>query len=873
MIRLDNVSKYYVGNNEVALGLRKINLEFTAGEMVAITGESGSGKSTLLNVLSGSDTYEEGELYINGRPTSYYDETDWERYRRDNIGFIYQSYNLIDSYPVFENVNVALAIKGNVGDNTDKVMEYLDKVGLREHAKKKATQLSSGQKQRLAIARALAKETDIIVADEPTGNLDSENSAEIIKLLHFIAEDKLIFIVTHNYDEVEPYATRKIRMYDGEVAEDIVLREKRISGKAKKAEEADRNTDKKAHMEEEPELQIEKQKKEQKKSKRRIVRRIDGLNRKNKPVTFAFLLCFMIAVAAAFYILLGSFFSNLDNTTSKVFDSKKFDNKDINRILVMKEDGSVFTDDDVEEIKDIGRVSSVDKYDCLSDTFYLLEENTDYKYYYNVRTSITEEPSYSKPVVLTGDKYMRSVTCIDESDLAAGTMPKDIYDIAIYSEDESIIGSTIRMYLGNRLLWGTDLAEVNCTVTGILKEETEQVYFSEKMGQMLAANPNKYMDYLTENDENFEPDNNGYNIISVQIKMETSYDSEEPAILEPDINEDNYDEEFQQYLDETYLDAASRPIFMVNEMLTGNEAIVSEQFRAASYTSNDKGMIYPHDFYNITAFGVINNEYDSQIKVLEQELKRALEYVEHIKRNRDEIEEFSVNGYDYELNMAQKEYDEALAEYEELTRSRLTHKTGLVLQQDTSLSTTNVIQVSEEFFEQEIGYKQSAQMAVYLEDYVYADKVISSLKSKGYIAASIYRLGAVEYDWNLVERKATSMFISLGAFVAIFLIGVFILGMIMSLGERDFKILRLLGIEGNELNGINKTGIIINMSMAVILAFIIIFILNILNVSYIVNIVKYYRWYFYLIYAAALILFCTLLYVRSKARVRKMGKK
>ena len=128
MIRLDNVSKYYVGNNEIALGLRKINLEFTIGEMVAITGESGSGKSTLLNVLSGSDTYEEGELYIDGKPTSYYDETDWECYRRENISFIYQNYNLIDSYTVFENVNIALIVKGNVGNNTDKIMEYLDKV-------------------------------------------------------------------------------------------------------------------------------------------------------------------------------------------------------------------------------------------------------------------------------------------------------------------------------------------------------------------------------------------------------------------------------------------------------------------------------------------------------------------------------------------------------------------------------------------------------------------------------------------------------------------------------------------------------------------------------------------------------------------------
>lgn len=851
MIRLDNVSKYYIGNNEIALGLRKINLEFDIGEMVAITGESGSGKSTLLNVLSGSDTYEEGEMYIDGRPTSYYDEVDWERYRRENIGFVYQSYNLIDSYSVFENVNTALIIKGNVGDNSDKVMEYLDKVGLREQAKKKATQLSSGQKQRLAIARALAKETDIIVADEPTGNLDSENSAEIMKLLCSIAEDKLIFVVTHNYDEIEPYATRKIRMYDGEVAEDIVLREKRRSGHAVKIKK---------------EVTGEKT---QKQVKRSIVIKIDMLNRKNKPVTFAFLLSFMIAIAAAFYILLGSFFSNLDNTTSKVFDSKKFDNKDINRLIVMKEDGSTFSDDDVEDIEGIGKVSFVDKYDCLNDTFYLLEENKDYRYFYHKRTRNIDEPSYIKPDILQRERFMKSVTCLDEGDIAAGTMPQNVYDIAIYSEDESVIGSTVHMYLGNILIWGTDLAEVECTVTAVLKEETEQIYFSEKMGQMLSANPNKYMNYMENNNENLELSGD-YNTVSIQVKPEQRYEVEASSSIDVDITEKNYEEEFEQYVNGTSLKIASRPILMINEKLTGNEAIVSNQFMASVFSKEKSGVVHVYDFYNIVSLGVVNEKYDREIDEAESELETAVKLMEDVEDNR----EWFFYEEDYVINMesARQRYEKALAAYEELAFLRQSYRTGLVVQQETTLSTINVIQVSEEFYEKEIGYKQSAQMAVYLDDYAYADRVLNALKSKGYVAASVYRLGAVEYDWDLVERKATSMFISLGAFAAIFFIGIFILGMIMSLGIRDFKILRLLGIERNDLNNINKTGIIVNMAVAVLAAFIVIFVLNVVNVSYVVNIVKYYRWYFYLIYAAVLVAFCMLLHVRSKARIRKMNK-
>lgn len=228
MIRLTDVSKYYRSNQNVTLGLHKINLEFHPGEFAVITGESGSGKSTLLNVISGSDSYDEGEMYIEGQETSCYDKADWEQYRREKISFIYQNYNLIDSFTVLQNVKSALLIRIPQMDEKEadrKALEYIRKVGLEKQAKKKASHLSSGQKQRLSIARALAKETEIIVADEPTGNLDAQNSKEVVQLLSELSKDRLVIMVTHNYDEVGQFATRKIRMYDGEVAEDIRLRE------------------------------------------------------------------------------------------------------------------------------------------------------------------------------------------------------------------------------------------------------------------------------------------------------------------------------------------------------------------------------------------------------------------------------------------------------------------------------------------------------------------------------------------------------------------------------------------------------------------------------------------------------------------------
>ena len=224
LLKLLDISKYYASKDAVTLGLRKVNVEFRRGEFVAITGESGSGKSTLLNVLSGIDSYEDGEMYFNGGETSCFTRAEWDEYRRKNIAFVFQDYSLIDSYTVLQNVE--LSLYDNYPDRKDRrrrALELLDKVGLLSHKRHKCTKLSGGQKQRVAIARALAKDAPIILADEPTGNLDSTTSDAIIKLMAETAKDKLLIMVTHNYDDVEGVATRKIRMYDGSVAEDKTI--------------------------------------------------------------------------------------------------------------------------------------------------------------------------------------------------------------------------------------------------------------------------------------------------------------------------------------------------------------------------------------------------------------------------------------------------------------------------------------------------------------------------------------------------------------------------------------------------------------------------------------------------------------------------
>lgn len=224
MLKLKNLSKFYYSKGIIASGLNRVNLELFPGEFVVITGESGSGKSTLINVISGLDSYEEGEMYIDGKETSHYTVNDFENYRRKYIANIFQSFNLVSSYTVFQNVELVLLVEGRrKSDVKDKVTAIIEKVGLTEFANTKVSKLSGGQKQRVAIARALAKETPIIVADEPTGNLDSKSAMGIVQLLKDVAEDHLVIVVTHNYDQFEDCASRRIKLSDGRIIEDEVI--------------------------------------------------------------------------------------------------------------------------------------------------------------------------------------------------------------------------------------------------------------------------------------------------------------------------------------------------------------------------------------------------------------------------------------------------------------------------------------------------------------------------------------------------------------------------------------------------------------------------------------------------------------------------
>lgn len=221
MLQLKDIKKDYLsGENEVH-ALKGINLEFRENEFVAILGHSGCGKTTLLNIIGGLDHYTSGDLIINGKSTKNFTDGDWDNYRNHSIGFVFQSYNLIPHQTVLSNVELALTLSGVAPtQRREKAIEALKKVGLADQLNKKPNQMSGGQMQRVAIARALVNDPDILLADEPTGALDSETSVQIMELLKEISKDKLIIMVTHNPELAESYANRIIKLKDGVIRYD-----------------------------------------------------------------------------------------------------------------------------------------------------------------------------------------------------------------------------------------------------------------------------------------------------------------------------------------------------------------------------------------------------------------------------------------------------------------------------------------------------------------------------------------------------------------------------------------------------------------------------------------------------------------------------
>ncbi len=221
MLKLSHIRKTYLAGDNKVEALRDVSINFRDSEFVSILGPSGCGKTTLLNIIGGLDQYSGGDLMIRGISTKKFTDRDWDTYRNHSVGFVFQSYNLIAHQSVLANVELALTLSGvSKAERRRRAMDALAKVGLSDQAKKRPSQMSGGQMQRVAIARALVNDPDILLADEPTGALDTETSVQVMDLLKEVAKDRLVIMVTHNPELAQAYSTRIIRLLDGKVISD-----------------------------------------------------------------------------------------------------------------------------------------------------------------------------------------------------------------------------------------------------------------------------------------------------------------------------------------------------------------------------------------------------------------------------------------------------------------------------------------------------------------------------------------------------------------------------------------------------------------------------------------------------------------------------
>ncbi len=511
MLKLENVTKYYHSQTSVTCALKKINLELTVGEFVAITGESGSGKTTLLNIISGLDSYEDGEMYYDDKKTSYFDDEDWEKYRKEEIAFIFQNYNLIDSYTVLENVIVAYLIDGvSYNDAKVKALETLKLVGLDTDIHKKAIKLSGGQKQRLAIARALAKETKIIVADEPTGNLDAENGVAILKLLKDLSKDKLVIVVTHNQGQVEPFVTRKIRLHDGEIALDEFV--------------------------EEPQVVVNDTIKENNKINNFT---FTMMNIKSQPKK-VFLLMLLIFIATfSTFIFIGNFKANLNDNKTKILDDSFFYNFDDTRLIVRNNDSSVITSEDLKKAQ-IENVVSVEKYDNITDINYY--RTSDYKIKYG--GGYLDQPDgsisfvdSSSIILIDETHFMRSGSSLTEDMLSYGNLPTGDFEMVVYSNDQSLLNTTEQVLFKNARKWGVDSwLQYEVKIVGLLKEPTEQAYFSDDICKILELSSNDLNIYVGYRENNSKYYTRWKNLVFSKVTIDPTLTGREVSFGESQKN-------------------------------------------------------------------------------------------------------------------------------------------------------------------------------------------------------------------------------------------------------------------------------------------------------------------------------------------------
>lgn len=459
LLSLQNLCKYYTGTN-VVVGLNHLNVDFRAGEFVAITGESGSGKSTLAHVISGMLPYEGGEMLLSGNPTSHFDSGDWERYRREQISFISQNYGILPGSTVLGNVVSALRITGMEKTEAEqKAEELLKLVELWDKRSRRAAKLSSGQKQRLSIARALAKPAPILIADEPTSNLDPENGAKVIELLAQAAKERLVILITHDFREAEDYVTRRIALQDGKIVLDAPLAE--ASAEVQPV---------KAHAQ----------------KKKGLSAYVAGLQMGGRPVWSSLVMAFFALTAFAVFAFLGTFLVHLDDTSTRIYDNSAFQNGDMKRIVVQRPNREPFAQADFDALLALEYVESLERSGYVADMNYAYRQDVDYRVHYSVSgLGGTEYVTKSSVELLDGMDFVRTIPVFADNRefLTAGRMPGNMYEVVLAGSGDRI-GEKIPVYIRDVKTWNVSTyLYLEAEVVGVTDYGTG-LYFDEELGRV-----------------------------------------------------------------------------------------------------------------------------------------------------------------------------------------------------------------------------------------------------------------------------------------------------------------------------------------------------------------------------------------------------
>ncbi len=499
-LKLENISKYYASGQSIVMGLQGISLEFSFGEFVAITGESGSGKSTLAKVIAGILPYEGGEMSLSGKPTSHYGQSDWEQYRAHRISFISQNYDILPGCTVFENVISALILNGmDRALAKERAEEILLRVELADKKKRRAAKLSSGQKQRLSIARALAKPAPILIADEPTGNLDRENSEKVVKLLADAAKERLVLMVTHDFEEAKEAVSRRIVIRDGAVDADVKL-DRRAQGDIgdgkvdDRSEMADAGGGMPVVLEEsEQEINVKKEpdKSQAKKRAGRLSRYTAALQMTSRPVWSAVMLLFFILTAMAIFVFAGTFVVNLDDNFTRIYDNSAFLNGSKTRIVVMKEDGSDMGKKEFDALLALPYVEGIERFGFLSDINCYYRDKIDYDRHYETVMDDFGNPTGMVKLKFTFKDtaiFLQTVPYLEEGAhfLTAGRLPENMYEV-VYVGDKELLGKNLTFYIRNKKLWPADAyIELTATIVGVT-DVGEHFYVDGQLGRAISG--------------------------------------------------------------------------------------------------------------------------------------------------------------------------------------------------------------------------------------------------------------------------------------------------------------------------------------------------------------------------------------------------